>query len=114
MGIANDLRPAAAGEPIDQGDLIDDCLVLRIKAVQPTSFSQPDVDFAFRRIIVLTQTCDLANDKATMANVAEVLDARFLIDQKLFKPADVKGSLAPGESGAGISCRPMPRSAWRR
>jgi len=87
---------AAAGEPIDQGDLIDDCLVLRVKSVQPASFRQPDVDFAFRRIIVLTQTCDLANDKATMANVAEVFDARFLIEQKLFKPADVKGSLRAG------------------
>ncbi len=84
-------RPVTAEEPIDQGDLIDGCLVLRIQAVQPNSTGQPDVDFAFRRVLVLTQTCDLANEKATTANVAEVFEAQFLIDQKLFKPADVKG-----------------------
>src|SRR3954454_25247371 len=87
---------AAAEEAIDQGDLIDDCVVLRIKAVQPNSSSHPEVDFAFRRVIVLIQTCDLANDKVTMANVAEVFDAQLLIDQRLFKPADVKGPLRGG------------------
>ena len=95
----------AAEQPIDQGDLIDDCLVLYVKAMlpllyvkatQPDTTSQPDVDFAFRRIIVLTQTCDLANAKATIANVAEVFDAQFLIDQTLFKPADVRGPLRAG------------------
>jgi hypothetical protein len=85
-----------ANEPIDQGDLIDDCLILWIKDVQPPPGSQPIVDFALRRIIVLTQTCDLANDKATMVNVAEVFDAQDLIDQKLFKAADVKGPLRAG------------------
>jgi hypothetical protein len=86
----------AREEAIDQGDLIDDCLVLRIKAVPPNAATQADVDFAYRRVIVLTQTCDLANGKATTANVAEVFDAQFLIDQKLFKPADVKGPLRGG------------------
>ena len=87
---------AAAEEAIDQVALIDDCVVLRIKAVQPNSSSHPEVDFAFRRVIVLTQTCDLANDKVTMANVAEVFDAQLLIDQRLLKPADVKGPLRGG------------------
>jgi hypothetical protein len=86
----------SAAEPIDQGDLIDDCLVLRVKAVPPSPDGQPEVDFAFRRAMVLTQTCDLANDKTTLANVAEVFDAPFLIEQKLFKPADVKGPLRGG------------------
>jgi hypothetical protein len=88
--------PVAAVQPIDQGDLIDDCLVLRIKAVPPNPSGHPDIDYAFRRVIVLTQTCDLANEKTTVANVAEVFEAQFLIDQKLFKPADVKGSLRAG------------------
>ena len=86
-------RPVPAEEPIDQGDLIDDCPVLRIKIVQPNSNGQPDVDFAFRRVVVLTQTCDFANEKATVANVAEVFDAQYLIDEGLFKPTDVKGPL---------------------
>ena len=54
------------------------------------------MDFAFRRVIVLTQTCDLANEKTTTANVAEVFEAQFLIDEKLFRPADIKGSLRAG------------------
>ncbi len=86
----------ATHEPIDQGDLIDDCLVLWIKDAQSPPASQPIVDFALRRIIVLTQTCDLASDKATMVNVAEVFDAQDLIDQKLFKAADIRGPLRAG------------------
>src|SRR5947209_10074712 len=86
----------AAEEAIDQGDLIDQCLVLDVKAPPPDTTSQPAIGFAFRRVIVLTQTCDLANEKTTVANVAEVFEAQFLIDQKLFKPADVKGSLRAG------------------
>jgi hypothetical protein len=89
-------RLAATEEAIDQGDLIDECPVLRLKAMPPNSASPPEVDFAFRRVIVLTQTCDLANEKVTTANVAEVFDAQFLIDQHLFKPADVKGPLRGG------------------
>lgn len=86
----------SAEEAVDQGDLIDQCLVLHVKALQLGPASQPDVDFAFRRVVVLTQTCDFANEKATMANVAEVFEAQYLVDQKLFKPADVKGPLRAG------------------
>jgi hypothetical protein len=45
---------------------------------------------------VLTQTCDLANDKATTGAVAEVFDAQALVDQQLLKPADVRGPLRAG------------------
>lgn len=88
------LPPAEA--LLDQGDILDECPLLRLKTVEPSALGQPDVDFAFRRVIVLTQTCDLMNEKATIANVAEVFDAQFLIDQKLFKSADVKGPLRAG------------------
>jgi hypothetical protein len=82
--------------PLDQGDLIDNCPINLIRSWAPDLTSQPLVDFDFPRVLVLTQTCDLANQKATFVNVAEVYDAQFLIDQQLFKPADVKGPLRAG------------------
>jgi hypothetical protein len=47
-------------------------------------------------VIVLTQTCDLANQKTVHANVAEVFDAQQLVEQQILKPADVKGPLRAG------------------
>ncbi len=76
--------------------MLDDCPVNLIRGFPPDASRQPLVDFAFPRVVVLSQTCDLANQKATFANVAEVFAAQFLIDQQLFKPADVKGPLRAG------------------
>ena len=81
---------------LDQGDLIDGCPLGLVRTFAPHPASPPVVDFDFRRVVVLTQTCDLANQKATFANVAEVFDAQFLTDQQLFKPADVRGPLRAG------------------
>lgn len=47
-------------------------------------------------MVVLTQTCDFANSKATTAVVAEVFDARQVVDAGLIKPADIKGSVRAG------------------
>ena len=76
--------------PLDQGDLLDDCPINLIRSFAPDTTTPPLVDFAFPRVVVLSQTCDLANQKATFANVAEVFDVQLLIDRQLFKPADVK------------------------
>ena len=89
-----DLPPPEAA--LDQSDLIDHCPINLVRTFVPDLTSPPLVDFAFPRVVVLTQTCDLANQKATFANVAEVFDAQLLIDQQLFKPADVRGPLRAG------------------
>jgi hypothetical protein len=86
----------APGDPIDQGDLIEGCPVLSIAGYDLKSLTTAGVRSVLSRVVVLTQTCDLANDKAVAATVAEVLDAQFLVDQKVFKAADVKGSLRGG------------------
>jgi hypothetical protein len=98
--------------PLDQGDLIDDCPINLVRSLGPDLSSKPLVDFDFPRVVVLTQTCDLANQEATFANVAEVFGAQSLIDQKFFKAADVKGPLRagriwgwyflPGDSALGL------------
>lgn len=83
-------------EAIDQGDLIDGCPILTIKSFHPQSGEPEDIEFGARRVVVVTQTCDLANQKATAVNVAEVHDAQSLVDQEMFKPSDIKGPLRSG------------------
>ncbi len=86
----------ATNDPLDQGDLLDSCPVLSISSFNATQPTEVGVKATPQRVVVLTQTCDLANEKATAVDVAEVFDAQFLIDQRLFKPADVKGPLRAG------------------
>lgn len=81
---------------IDQGELIEGCPVIRLKAV-PTGINAPEpVALHWQRIVVLTQTCDLANAKTVDANVAEVFDAQLLVDQGILKPSDIKGPIRGG------------------
>jgi hypothetical protein len=79
--------------PIDQGDVIDGCPLLRIGSFRSDNGLPEAVDFDCRRVIVLTQTCDLANEKTAAANVAEVFDAQTLVDQGLLKGADLRGPI---------------------
>jgi hypothetical protein len=81
---------------LDQGDLVEGCPVLTIDTFDLARLGEVGVKATPQWVIVLTQTCDLANDKATAVNVAEVFEAQFLIDQKIFKPADIKGPLRAG------------------
>jgi hypothetical protein len=48
--------------PLDQGDLVDGCPVNLVRTYEASATAPPLVDFAFPRVIVLTQTCDLANE----------------------------------------------------
>jgi hypothetical protein len=81
---------------IDQGDLIDDCPILHIEQFQPNQPASINVGYGIRRVVVITQSCDLANEKTTAANVAELFDADDLVNQKILKPADIKGPLRSG------------------
>jgi len=76
---------------LDQGDLIDNCLILSIREFNLDCEDPPRINVAINRVLVLTQTCDLANRKATNATVAVVHEAQFIVDQGLLKPADVRG-----------------------
>jgi hypothetical protein len=82
-------------EAIDQGDLIDQCPLPAIEDVR-LGTAEPSVRVGLQRIIILTQTCDLANEKTTTATVAEVIDAQEFVDRGYLKPADVKGPLRAG------------------
>src|SRR5271166_4538057 len=83
-------------DPLDQGDLIDGCPVVRLTGFVPDQPGTATVDLDLHRVVVLTQTCDLANEKAENAVLASVFEAQYLVDQKVLKPADIRGPLRAG------------------
>lgn len=88
-------QPARDGA-VDQGDLIDGCPVIRLKSVPTGGNALEPVALHWRRVVVLTQTRDLANAKTVDANVAEVFDAQLLVDRGVLKSSDVKGPIRGG------------------
>jgi hypothetical protein len=83
-------------EAIDQGDLIDGCPVIRLTGFLPDRLQTANMKLDLHRVVVLTQTSDLANDKAENAVLASAFEAQYLVDQKVLKPADIKCPLRGG------------------
>ena len=81
---------------VDQGDIIDDCPILEVSNFDQDGIEPLELSYGVSRVVVLTQTCDLANQKTTRATVARVLVARDLIDQQLLKESDVRGPIRSG------------------
>lgn len=82
--------------PVDQGDIIDDCPISYIDHFEPSRPDDVEWKFATSRIIVLTQTCDLANQKTRHVTVAIAMDAVKLVQQGLLKASDIRGSIRSG------------------
>jgi hypothetical protein len=86
-----------AGEaPLDQGDIIEGCPVLHIAAFKAARLLAGDLNSLeiasnFCRVIVVTQTCDLANEKTTLAIVARMHEAGQLVQQGILKAAEIRG-----------------------
>ncbi len=89
-------RLPAPGEPLDQGDIIQGCPLVMVESYDPDQPEQLPVTGAPTRVIILTQACDLASQKAKSAVVAAVLDAQALVAQGLLKAADIKGPIRAG------------------
>jgi hypothetical protein len=85
-------------EPLDQGDLIDDCPVASITHNQVGRVDQSKFAVDLHRVLVLTQTCDLAMAKTNSIVVASVFDAEEMIKAGFVKAADVKGPIRAGRS----------------
>lgn len=83
-------------EPLDQGDVIDGCPVTIVLGLPGNRADTAQVEFDLHRVIVLTQTCDLANQKATGVVVASAFDAEALVDAGVVKAADLKGPIRAG------------------
>ncbi len=69
---------------------------MAINAFQPGQLNTVRTDVDLHRIVVLTQTCDLANKKVDEANVASVFDAQQLVDREILKAAEVRGPIRSG------------------
>jgi hypothetical protein len=89
-------RLPAPDEPLDQGDLIQGCPLVVVENYDPGQPERLPVAGAPTRVIILTQACDLANQKVKSVVVAAVLDAQALVAQGLLKAADIKGPIRAG------------------
>ncbi len=78
-------------EPIDQGDIIEDCPIITVNTADFTDEDVLPVRHSLERVIVLTQTCDFAQQRATRAVVAVLHEAQHLVEQGLLKSADIRG-----------------------
>lgn len=80
-------------EPIDQGDIIDQCPLLNLVKPPVEAADTPEIDFAPHRVVVLTQTCDLANQKITHTVVALVHEAQILVERGLLSVSEIRGNV---------------------
>jgi hypothetical protein len=78
-------------DPLDQGDLIEDCFILSMRQFDLDGSDPPRINVGRDRVLVLTQACDLANQKITTVVVALVHHAQHIVEQGVLKPADVRG-----------------------
>ena len=87
---------ASPRDPIDQADIVEACPLIFVSGYDPDDFDKNEIEFVPTRVLVLAQTCDLANQKTSMVTVAVVLDAQSLVDQSLLKSADIRGPIRAG------------------
>src|ERR1700686_564053 len=77
---------SAAGDPLTQGDVINDCPLVGLNvAIVPLDLNDPATKWGTFRGIVLTQACDLAQAKVESVLVARVHDAQTLVDTGVLK-----------------------------
>lgn len=88
-------RPAE-DSGIDQGDIIDGCPILAITQFDPDQIEPLELAYDVSRVVVLTQTCDFAQQKTARATVARVLPAQDLVDHRILKDADIRGPIRAG------------------
>ena len=68
-------------EPLSQGDILDDCPLLLWEIRPSETGAEPEAVTIRTRVVVLTQACDLAQEKATRVLVAVVHDAGQLVER---------------------------------
>ena len=79
--------------PLSQGDIIDDCPVIRL-VESPAEAGPGLVSIQGKvRVVVLTQACDLDQAKTSKALVAFVHEARELVGQGVLKAAFIRDNI---------------------
>ena|SRR5947209_19650671 len=77
-------QPGAAS--LSQGDIVDECPILVWKLQPPPLDLDVPPEVRIIRVVVLTQACDLAQQKTTRVVVAPVYEAAELIARNILKP----------------------------
>ncbi len=87
-------------DPVDQGDIIDGCPLFHHETFDLAALlSERELDTVvgtYGRVLVLTQTCDLAQGKSSAVLVAAVRDAREMVRKSIFKAIDVQEPIRAG------------------
>lgn len=85
-----------SASPVDQGDIVFDCPLISIAAYDPQAPESVPVDVSHERVIVLTQTCDLAQRKVSRVIVAQAVSADDIVARGQLKAADIRGPVRSG------------------
>jgi hypothetical protein len=82
---------------LSQGDIIDDCPILIWKLAPPPLDLSVPPEIRVIRVVVLTQACDLAQDKTTREVVAPVHDAADLVAKNILKAGTIRDQVRRGQ-----------------
>jgi hypothetical protein len=88
---------ASPDKTLSQGDVIDDCPLTTIRLWPPDAGRDVLPETWMIRIVVLTQTCDLAQDKTTRVVVAPVHEAAELVAKNILKAGAIRDQVRRGQ-----------------
>jgi hypothetical protein len=88
-------QPIAAD--LSQGDILDDCPILVWKLAPPPLDLNVPPEVRIIRVVVLTQACDLAQDKTTRVVVAPVHEAEELVARNILKAGAIRDQVRRGQ-----------------
>jgi hypothetical protein len=82
---------------LSQGDLIDDCPLITIRTWPPDRGPDIPSETWTIRVVVLTQACDLAQQKTTRVVVAPVHEAAELVARNILKAGAIRDQVRRGQ-----------------
>ncbi len=91
------MNEQTAAADLSQGDIIDDCPILVWKLAPPPLDLKVPPEIRIIRVVVLTQACDLAQDKTTRVVVAPVHAAEELVAKNLLKAGAIRDQVRRGQ-----------------
>ncbi len=85
-----------ASPDLSQGDIVDDCPILVWELTPPPLDLDVPPETRILRVVVLTQACDLAQEKTTRVVVAPVYAAADLVANNILKAGIIRDQVRRG------------------
>jgi hypothetical protein len=82
---------------LSQGDILDQCPILVWRLAPPPLDLDIPPEVRIIRVVVLTQACDLAQDKTTRVVVAPVHEATELVARNILKAGAIRDQVRRGQ-----------------